>query len=171
VALMCCDRVRRSFDPMINTTHIRPIIGIAFAVLLLFVALSPSSGRAAGRTETVRFFSKPVSFTYTAADGTVTHRPPAGPPQAGDALEVDSLDYAGTHKKHARRPTGSDYVHCAFNGGPEPDCFGSAAVGGSLLRFHNMDLIGAIGRWKSGKVISNKEVKGGSDFVLRLKRN
>ena len=31
-----------------------------------------------------------------------------------------------------------------------------------------MDVVGAIGRWKSGKVLSNKEVKGGSDFVLKL---
>jgi hypothetical protein len=155
---------------MINTTHIRPIIGAVVAALLLLVALSPSSGQAAGRTETLKFFSKPVSFTYTAADGTVTHRPPSGPPRAGDVLEIDSLDYAGTHKRHSKRPKGSDYLHCAFNGSPEPDCHGYAAIGNSLLRFHGMDVIGAIGRWKGGRVLSNKEVKGGSEFVLRLKR-
>jgi hypothetical protein len=155
---------------MINTTHIRPIIGAVVAALLLLVALSPSSGQAAGKTETLRFFSKPVSFTYTAADGTVTHRPPDGPPQAGDVFEIDSLDYAGTHKKHSKRAKGSDYLHCAFSGSPEPDCHGYAAIGNSLLRFHGMEVIGAIGRWKSGKVLSNKEVEGGSDFVLKLRR-
>jgi hypothetical protein len=156
---------------MINTTHIRPIIGAVVAALLLLVALSPSSGQAAGKTETLRFFSKPVSFTYTAADGTVTHRPPDGPPQAGDVFEIDSLDYAGTHKKHSKRAKGSDYLHCAFSGSPEPDCHGYAAIGNSLLRFHGMEVIGAIGRWKGGKVLSNKEVKGGSDFVIKLTRN
>ena len=156
---------------MINTTHIRPIIGAVVAALLLLVALSPPSGQAAGRTETLKFFSKAVSFTYTAADGTVSHRPPDGPPQAGDVLEVDSLSYTGTHKKHSKRPSASDYVRCEFRGGPEPDCFSSAAIGGSLLRFHNSDVIGAIGRWKSGKVVSSKEVKGGSDIVLKLTRN
>ena len=106
---------------MLNTTHIHPIrtlIGVALAALLLLVVLSPPSGQAAGKTETLRFFSKPVSFTYTAADGTVTHRPPDGPPQAGDVMEIDSLDYAGTHKKHSKRPKGSDYLRCEFNGGP-----------------------------------------------------
>lgn len=156
---------------MINTTHIRPIIGAVVAALLLLVALSPPSGQAAGKTETLRFFSKSVSFTYTAADGTVTHRPPDGPPQAGDVLEVDSLSYTGTHKKHSKRPKASDYVRCQFNGSPEPDCFSSAAIGGSLLRFHNSDVIGAIGRWKSGKVVSSKEVDGGSDIVLKLRRS
>ena len=171
---MCGESARLSVGAMINTTHIRPIrtlIGAAVVALLLVVALSPPAGQAAGKTETLRFFSKPVSFTYTAADGTVTHRPPAGPPQAGDVLEVDSLDYAGTHKRHSKRPKASDYVRCAFNGSPEPDCFTSAAIGGSLLRFHDMDVIGAIGRWKSGKLVSNKEVEGGSDIVLKLRRN
>ena len=44
------------------------------------------------------------------------------------------------------------------------------AIEGSLLRFRGMEIIGAIGRWKSGKVVSNKEVKGGSDYVLKLRR-
>jgi hypothetical protein len=168
---MCRGGAGLSVTPMINTTHIRPIIGVVVAALLLLVALSPSSGQAAGKTETLRFFSKPVSFTYTAADGTVTHRPPDGPPQAGDVFEIDSLDYAGTHKKHSKRAKGSDYLHCAFSGSPEPDCHGYAAIGNSLLRFHGMEVIGAIGRWKGGKVLSNKEVKGGSDFVIKLTRN
>jgi len=171
---MCGEDPRLSVGSMINTTHIRPIrtiIGVALAALLLIVALSPPAGQAAGKTETLKFFSKPVSFTYTAADGTVTHGPPAGQPQAGDVMEIDSLDYAGTHKKHSKRPKGSDYLRCAFNGSPEPDCTGYAAIGGSLLRFRGMEVVGAIGRWKSGKVLSNKEVEGGSDFVLRLRRN
>jgi hypothetical protein len=174
VALMCRRSAGLSVGPMINTTHIRPIrtlAGAALAALLLLVALSPPAGHAAGKTDTLRFFSKPVSFIYTAADGTVTHAPPAGPPQAGDVFEIDSLDYAGTHKKHSKRPKAADYLHCAFSGGPEPDCNGTAAIGGSLLRFHGMDVVGAIGRWKGGKVLSNKEVKGGSDFVLKLNRN
>jgi hypothetical protein len=168
---MCREHTGLSVGAMINTTHIRPIIGAVVAALLLLVALSPSSGQAAGKTETLKFFSKAVSFTYTTADGTVSHRPPSGPSQAGDVLEIDSLDYAGTHKKHSKRPRGSDYLRCEFSGSPEPDCNSIAAVGGSLLRFHGNDTIGAIGRWKSGKVLSNKEVPGGSDIVVKLTRN
>jgi hypothetical protein len=171
---MCGKTAGHSVGSMIDTTHIRPIrtlIGVAVAALLLIVALSPPAGQAAGKTETLRFFSKPVFVTYTAADGTVSHRLPAGPPEAGAVFEIDSLDYAGTHKKHSKRPTGSDYLRCEFKSIPEPDCTGYAAIGGSLLRFRGMDLVGAIGRWKSGKVLSNKEVEGGSDIVLKLRRN
>jgi hypothetical protein len=171
---MCGERAARSVGSMLNTTHIRPIrtlIGVALAALLLLVALAPPSGQAAGKTETLRFFSKQVSFTYTAADGTVTHRPPDGQPQAGDVMEIDSVGYRGTHRKHAKRATASDYLRCEFNGSPEPDCHGYAAIEGSLLRFHGVEVIGAIGRWRSGKVVSNKEVEGGSDFVLKLRRN
>ncbi|MGZ8688583.1 MAG: hypothetical protein ACXWZP_09170 [Gaiellaceae bacterium] len=159
---------------MINIPHIRTIrtlAGVAVAALLCIVALSPPAGQAAGKTETLRFFSKPVSVTFTTADGTVSHRLPPGPAQAGDVFEIDSLDYAGTHMKHSKRPKGSDYLRCEFKSSPEPDCTGYAAIGSSLLRFRGMDLVGAIGRWKSGKVLSNKEVEGGSDIVLKLRRN
>jgi hypothetical protein len=45
-----------------------------------------------------------------------------------------------------------------------------AAIGGSLLRFHGNDLIGGTGRYQgvTGEVLKNKEVKGGSDIVVRL---
>jgi hypothetical protein len=53
----------------------------------------------------------------------------------------------------------------------EPDCFGYTAIGGSMLRFHGMEVIGGTGRYQgtTGKVISNQEVEGGSDFVVRVK--
>jgi hypothetical protein len=170
---MCGETAGHSVEAMINATHIRPIrtlIGVAVATLLLIVALSPPAGQAAGKTDTLRIFSKPLSFTYTAADGTVTQGPPAGPPQAGDMFEIDSLDYRGNHRRHSKRPIGSDYLRCEFSGSPEPDCHGYAAIGKSLLRFRGLELIGAIGRWESGKLLSMKEVKGGSDIVLKLRR-
>jgi len=34
-----------------------------------------------------------------------------------------------------------------------------------------MEVVGAIGRWQSGKVLSNKEVKGGSDILLQFRRS
>jgi hypothetical protein len=171
---MCREHPGRSVGAMINTTHIRPIrtlAGAAVAALLCLVAISPPTGQAAGKTDTLKVFSKAVSFTYTTADDTVSHRPPSGPSQAGDKLEIDSLDYFGTHKKHSKRPKGSDYLRCDFDGSPEPDCNSVVALGGSLLRFHGNDTIGAIGRWKSGKVVSSKEVDGGIDIVVKLTRN
>jgi len=154
---------------MTNTTHIRILAGSALAALLAIAVLASTAG-AAGKTETLKVFSKQLSFTYTKADGAVSQGPPSGPPAAGDSFEIDSLDYRGTHKKHSRKPIGADYLHCTFQPNLEPDCMGYTALGGSLLRFHGFDLIGAIGRWKDAKIVSNKEVKGGSDFVIRLVR-
>ena len=118
----------------------------------------------------MKIFSKVQSFTFTAADGTVSHGPPAAQAQPGDSFEIDSLDYRGTHKKHSKKPIGADYLQCTFGTGPEPDCHGYTALGNSLLRFHGFDLIGAIGKFKDAKVLSSKEVPGGSDFVIRLTR-
>ena len=127
---------------------------------------------AAGHAETLRVFSKVQTFTLTAPDGTVTHEP-SGPPAPGTVMEIDSLDYRGTLKKHDKRPFGSDYLRCTFASDPQnPDCFGYVAIGGSLLRFHGFDIIGGTGRYlgATGKTVSNKEVEGGSEFVVKINR-
>jgi hypothetical protein len=153
---------------MTTRTHIRTLALVLAATL----AFAPGALAAKRKTETIRVFSKPVSFTYTSVDGTVTQGPPTAPPRAGDVFEVDSLDYRGSHKRHAKRPTMSDYLRCTFLPSLEPDCHGYVAIGGSLLRFHNFDVIGGTGRYQgaTGKTIKNEEVAGGSDFVVRIKR-
>ena len=134
------------------------------------LVLAPGAFAAKRKTETIRAFSKPVSFTYTSVDGTVTPGPPAGEPKPGDMFEIDSLDFAGNHKKHAKRATMSDYLRCTFGADLQPDCFGYTAIGGSLLRFHGMEIIGGTGRYQgaTGRVIKSEEVDGGSDFVVRV---
>jgi hypothetical protein len=132
----------------------------------------PATGLAAGKTETLRVFSKTQTFTLTAPDGTVSHEPPAGPPAPGTVMEIDSLDFRGTFKNHAKRPSFSDYLHCTFGIDPEnPDCYGYVAIDGSLLRFHGFDIVGGTGRYlgATGKTVSNKEVPGGSEFVTKVK--
>ncbi len=131
----------------------------------------PAAGNAAGRTETIRVFSKMQTFTLTAPDGTVSHEPPAGAPVPGTVMEIDSLDYRGSFKKHEKRPSFSDYLRCTFGTDPQdPDCFGYVAIGGSLLRFHGFDIVGGTGRYlgATGKTVSNKEVEGGSEFVVKV---
>jgi hypothetical protein len=153
---------------VVMTTRIRTL---TLAIVLVgSLAIAPAAF-AKRKTETIRAFSKPVSFVYTSVDGTVTQGPPAGPPQAGDVFEISSLDFVGNHKKHAKKATMSDYLRCTFTAALEPDCYGFTAIGGSLLRFHGMELIGGTGRYQgaTGKVISSKEVEGGSDFVVRVK--
>ena len=140
-------------------------------VLVASLAIAPAAFAAKRKTETIRAFSKSVSFVYTSVDGTVTEGPPAGPPQAGEVFEISSLDFVGNHKKHARKATMSDYLRCTFTPTLVPDCFGYTAIGGSLLRFHGFDVIGGTGRYQgaTGKVLLNREVEGGSDFVVRVK--
>jgi hypothetical protein len=160
---MCGQTGARSVAGMITRT--------LTVVLLATLALAPAAFGAKRQTETIRAFSKPVSFVYTSVDGTVTQGPPAGPPQAGDVFEIDSLDFAGNHKKHAKKATMSDYLRCTFTETLEPDCFGYVAIGGSLLRFHGNDIIGGTGRYHgaTGRAILNEEVPGGSDIVVRVK--
>lgn len=146
--------------------------GAAVAAALALVALQPPSTQAAGSTETLKVFSQTVSFTFTAADGTVTNRPPAREPQAGDVLEIDSLNFDGDHRRHAKRASGSTYLRCEFTAAPAPTCTSISAVRGSLLRFRGMELVGGTGRYQgaTGKVVRNTEVEGGSDVVVKIRR-
>lgn len=156
----------------------RSVVGMTTRTLAIALvaslAIAPAAFAGKRKTETIRAFSKPVSFVYTSVDGTVTTSPPtppSTPPQAGDMFEISSLGFAGNHRKHAKKATMSDYLRCTFTAELEPDCYGYTAIGGSLLRFHGMELIGGTGRYQgaTGKVVVNKEVEGGSDFVVRVK--
>jgi hypothetical protein len=164
---MCGRRAARSVAVMITRTRIR-ILAIA---LVASLTVAPAAFAAKRKTETIRAFSKPVSFVYTSVDGTVTQGPPDAPPKAGDVFEISSLDYVGNHKKHARKATMSDYLRCTFTEALEPDCFGYVAIGGSLLRFHGLDVIGGTGRYQgaTGKTLKSEEVPGGTDFVVKVK--
>jgi hypothetical protein len=106
----------------------------ALVTLLVTVAVS-SAGAAGGRkTETLRFFSKDVSIRLTTADGTVIRKPPYPEAKPGDVLEVNSLNYVGNHRHHAKRWSASQRLRCEFSTG-EPDCESQVAIGGSLLIF------------------------------------
>jgi hypothetical protein len=146
------------------------VLGV-LATLLVAVGVSSAGAAGGGKTQTLRFFSKPVSITLTTADGTVIRKPPYPDAKPGDVLDVNSVDYVGNHRHHAARWSISDHVRCVFSTG-EPDCEGQVAVGGSLLIFRGFPgtLINGTGRYQgaTGRVIKNKEVKGGSDIVARI---
>ena len=167
---MCGGRGGRSVAAMTYTTPIRTLAGAVIAVAARALAVAAASADAAGKTETLKVFSKQVASPTRAPTAPSSQGPPPAQAAPGDSFEIDSLDYRGTHKKHSKKPIGADYLQCTFGSGPEPDCHGYTALGNSLLRFHGFDLIGAIGKLKDAKVLSNKEVPGGSDFVIRLTR-
>lgn len=155
-------------------THRPRLTGLLATVGIFVIAAIAAPPGAPGHTKTelLRIFSKPQNFTYTTADGKVSHHLPAGQPHVGDVLEVDSLDFKGTHKRHSKRPIGSDYTRCAFVvENQDPDCFGYGALGGSILRVHNSRIVGGTGQYEgvTGTVPKNDEVRGGSDVVMRLR--
>jgi hypothetical protein len=140
---------------------------IVTAALVLIPAASASA-----KTETLRFFSKVDKVTLTHADGTVVTDPSARP-VAGDRLDVFASDFAGDHKRHAKKSTASEHVVCSFGTSPEPDCIAHVALGGSLLIFDGDTLIGGSGKYlnATGKVISNKTVGDSNDSDVVAKIN
>ena len=144
------------------------------ALAVVVAALAASSAVAVGgvhKTQTLRLFDKPVSTTLTQADGKVIDKPPYPEPKSGDVLDVYSLDFVGNHRHHAKHWSMSGHLQCVFGAG-EPDCVSHTAVGGSLLIFSGSPgtLTAGTGRYAgaTGRVLSNKDVKGGSDVVARI---
>jgi hypothetical protein len=156
----------------------RPLVlGIALAVVSV-AAVLPAAGWSAGRTQTLRIYDKPVSIKLTHPNGTSITREPYPQPKPGDVLDVDSLDYVGTHDHHAAHWIGSGHLRCVFRAGP-PTCESQVALGGSLLFFTgNPGTVShgtGVYQGASGHVVSNKEVpvssggNNGSDIVVRIK--
>jgi hypothetical protein len=156
----------------IRTNTIRIALGAAAAGLCA-LALWPGAGQAAGKTETLRIFDKPVSMTLTHADGTVVRHGPFPEAKAGDVLDVYSLDYVGNHRHHEARASMSQHLRCTFADAAPPDCESHVAVGGSLLIFRGDKLVAGTGRYQgaTGRVLSNKTIDdkaNTSDAVARI---
>jgi hypothetical protein len=168
---MCGDARELSVVGM-TINRIPPIrIAIAATVALACAAvLWPAPGQAAGRTKTIRIFSKEVSISVTHPDGTVVDHPPFPEMAPGDVLDVYSIDFYGNHKHHAKRWAGSEHLQCVFGTG-EPTCESHVALGRSLLVFKGNTLVDGTGRFQgaTGRVISTKEVPGGTDAVAKIK--
>jgi hypothetical protein len=146
---------------------------VPLSLLTAGALLLPGAGHAASRTQTLRFFDKPVSIKVTHADGSVVTHPPFSEPQPGDVLDVDSLDYRGNHAHHAKRFTGSTHLRCVFGTG-EPACESHVAIGGSMLVFTGNPgtVTNGTGIYQgaTGRVISSKQLAhDASDVVARIR--
>ena len=154
---------------MTRTSYTRSAL---VAAVVAAGALAPVA-TAGTTTETLRFFDKPVSMTLTQSDGTVVRHAPYPEAQSGDVLDVYSLDYAGDHRKHAKRWSMSTHLRCVFGAG-QPDCESHVARGNSLLIFRGDRLVAGSGRYvhATGRVLSIKEVghTDSSDVVVRVRR-
>jgi hypothetical protein len=149
---------------------VAPLAALSAGALLLL----PGAGYATSRTQTLRFFDKPVSMKLTHADGTVVANPQSVQPQPGDTLDIDSLDYRGNHSHHAKRFTGSTHLRCTFGAGA-PTCESHVAIGNSMLIFAGDPgtVTNGTGTYQgaTGRVISSKSVPGhanASDIVAKI---
>lgn len=157
--------------------HKRVLAAVAVAATVGAVAAVPAITGAhatSHKTQTLHLFDKPVTTTLTTSSGKVISHPPYPQPQAGDVLDVYSLDYLGNHSHHASRWTMSTHLSCAFAQGP-PSCVSNVATGGSLLVFDADKLVGATGVYQgaTGRVLSDKTIpntNNQSDIVVRIKR-
>jgi hypothetical protein len=147
-----------------------PLAALSASALMLL----PGAGQAASRTQTVRFFDKQVSIKLTRADGTVVANPQSVHPQPGDILDVDSLDYRGTHSNHTKRFTASTHLRCTFGAGA-PTCESHVAIGNSMLIFTGDPgtLSNGTGIYQgaTGRVVSDKSVSGSanaSDIIVKI---
>jgi hypothetical protein len=152
----------------------RSIIVLPLALSASALMLLPGAGHAASRTQTLRFFDKAVSMKLTHADGTVVANPQSVQPQPGDTLDVDSLDYRGTHSNHTKRFTASTHLRCTFGAGA-PTCESHVAIGNSMLIFTGDPgtLSNGTGIYQgaTGRVVSDKSVSGSanaSDIIVKI---
>lgn len=155
----------------------RSIVLSLAAAAACALALLPSAGaQAGGRTQTLRFFDKPVSITLTRPGGVVIDRAPYPEAKPGDVLDVNSVAYVGTHASHAKKWTASSHLQCTFRAAGPPSCVSHVAIGGSQLVFSGNPgkLVNGTGIYQgaTGRTISSKEVPGmddASDIVLRIR--
>jgi hypothetical protein len=154
-----------------NKHNVRIAVAVAAVSLAALVPAVATAG-GGGKTQTLRFFDKPQSLVLTKADGTVIDHPPFPEPAAGDTLEVFSVGFTGDHKHHSARFSGSNHLRCVFGTG-EPTCESHFAMGNSMLIIDGNPgtVVGGTGRFlgATGRVLSNKEVEGGSDVVAKIR--
>jgi hypothetical protein len=149
-----------------------PVLAATAAVVAIPAVTSAHSARAAaGSTQTLHVFDKPVALTLTKSNGDVISRPPYPQPKAGDLLDVYSVEYVGNHSHHASHWTMTAHLHCVFGQG-QPTCQSHIAIGGSMLIFDGNKLVAGTGRYANatGRVLSNKQVGSNneSDIVARI---
>ena len=136
-------------------------------------SLRPRRCAAAARPRRLRFFSKTAALTVTHADGTVIDKPPYPEPSPATCSTSSPLDFAGNHRRHEARPSASRaralHVHRRR---PSPTAESHVAIGGSLLIFHGREVVAGTNRFAgaTGRVVSSKEVEGGTDVVVRVTR-
>jgi hypothetical protein len=154
--------------------HRRLLAGVLATAAAAAVATPAVAGQQ--QTKTLRFFEKTTDVSITTADGT----PKSGPPAAGDILDVAGVLYAGNHRRHARKASGTDHTRCVFTGPDSGTCRGEVALGGSLILVKSalggnpFTIWWGTGRFKgitgTGTNTTVNEEENTSDVVVRYRK-
>jgi hypothetical protein len=149
------------------------------AALLTLAIMAPA---ATAKTASLHIFSRQTSSTFVDAQGHPV--PPSTAPAVGDTFDNTGVDYAGTHKRHAIKPTGSDHLRCTITGmtaaGPTARCSGQIAIGGSML-LANDDMLtlsntapptpinGGTGIYRHARgLLTPNNIGNNSDFTIKV---
>ena len=149
------------------------------ACLLSAAALALSAAPAgAAKQSQLKFFSHNVTTSITDPSG----KPLTGGPVAGAKLVVTDVNYAGNHKRHARRYTSTDHLVCSFTGPATGVCDGQFTVGPSMLLSENVTIdfsakltfpiTGGTGKYRGAKgTIVSTSIPGSADTddVIKLR--
>ncbi|HUO71946.1 MAG TPA: hypothetical protein VMU39_14325 [Solirubrobacteraceae bacterium] len=149
------------------------------AALLTLAVIAPAAG---AKTVTLHIFSRQTSSTFLDAQGHPLA--PNTPPAVGDTFDNTGVDYAGNHKHHAAKPTGSDHLRCTITGmtasGASALCSGQIAIRGSMLLANDDTLTlsntvsptpinGGTGIYQHARgVLTPKNVGNNTDFTIKV---
>jgi hypothetical protein len=100
--------------------------------VVTLAALAPAAN---AKTVTLHYFSKQTSSTFVNPQGQPLA--PNSSPAIGDINDNTGIDYVGSHKHHAKKPTASDHLRCTITNftatAGTASCDGQIAIGGSML--------------------------------------
>jgi hypothetical protein len=168
---------------MFTRIRIHPTLRIAAAAALAVAACAAISliagsapaeaGKSSSKSVTLRVYDKPTQIVVTQPDGTVIDEAPYPEPQPGQVLDVYADDFAGTFKKHSRKPIGSSHLRCVFAEGP-PACENHVELGDGLMVFKGPELVAGTRRYRgaTGRIVSNRTIsqeRNDSEAVVKLR--
>jgi len=93
----------------------------------------------------------------------VLEKLPIAEPTPGDVVDLVFDDFVGNHRRHAKRRSGSDHLHCTFVAAGPPNCVSHIAFGSSMLVMEGNpgQVVLGTGRYRGAtrRVVSAKEIR------------
>ncbi|MGH2914381.1 MAG: hypothetical protein ACRDMX_05290 [Solirubrobacteraceae bacterium] len=132
------------------------------AAALLAASPAADASAASARTVTMHFFSRLVYSRVS--DSTGMRLPAHTAPSVTDRVSYASVDYVGSHKRHAKRATTSDTTNCILASSTSALCNGAFAVGGAMIIADDFVL-----QFPSTQRVTTIKITGGTGRFLRAR--